>query len=1602
MFAREQRQTSAPRSVRRKAEPAAAAMDSATHPLAAPSRKVCPCGGGCPRCVASAAESQVFGARTDGAEHEAENAASSVVAGQSRTIQTKLAVGEADGPFEREADHIAEQVLLGGPMERAREPLHIQRLATDSSAAPSQVPASVDAALAGPGRPLEPSVREDMEARFGHDFSKVRIHADGVGEQSARDLHAHAYTTGNDIVFGANRFAPSTVDSRRLLAHELTHVVQQRGQPVQIQRDANDEGYKVELMPDITLSDDPKRAQLVYAFRGKPWVTVKYGKRTALNSYGDKEGQAGEQFLVRVQSMERLDVTLDLAVEREVVESRKKQPNFALGYDLSFHGSVRIKDGALTTSMKAPSRRIVRDTTTYPVSREGLPEAPQHVHEETWLPGTMRDTYPSFANQSQLHAYLSGNPKRSFAIIRTKDGRYIARPVTGDGLRALADNARGGNFKAHNLEDIDWYNNAYQTGEFQALWVEGQEYTDLSPLRDLFFKDADDAKRDSDGGRIECEVYAMGRIDTLLFFARKRLSHAEAVARWHEIDKLSWPEFHKLETSPGHRLIALHARGVSQMHEISDAYVEQADHFRQQVALVEQEEAERTGAGAGSRAPRTPTGNADTLSRLIFETYFAVQLDRDEDDPDFVAILQKHPDLTFTYGSYHYEQVVAAGQSWAAESFGKSADSVRDFVNDDLKLTRWVLTCPQLPQQDLMRTLYNFDMMDDTLLWYNALANPRDALAIASGGKGNQVVTLERLRAKILETAKKMDDAEASILKGDIVAIKQEGEFGEAVRKGVYQKYGYTLDPKAFPYKDKLPKSHAFDTVMMGGDRASFRSLGEQMFATSLRREVAEDEVDKWAKIIGMLVATVILVVVLNAAGAAIAGAMFAEGTIGYLAVSALVVGTGLTATEYLQTRLAGGDMTIGELLKAEAWNVLTAGLLGRLGFAFKDASTIVRVGVVGSAAFGLGLARFLAEHKGPVTGDELLQFFIENAVMFAAMEACSALARPMTNEAALWGRARRLGVNAGRIAAFENNVSNLMRDLASYSVRPGEAARDQAGIEKTVKDLLTEQEALVKELSQKLSTVGDAERVQAEAGEELARVKAAVEGMRRAEFLRALKLKPVGESQSVFSFENAPDAVEKIKDFFPGSRVEPQSDGNINIFLPNVSEPIILTPAGASVSPRSASDVSKLDINRASEKQLAAELPGIGKKLARAIVEQREKKGPFATVDDLAKVPGIRPDVFAKVAPLVVAEQPPTPAQHQAELIERREALLVRAERQGFTDPALDEISRSKLRLPQTTDPKSLAAAEQKIAAAEKSAGAKMDAASKRALKNVANRLKGDRPLLQSGALSGVSDMEVGDALARVAGRQKLGVGELRGVIWAHLKGVPIEKFMNMAEGFGTKARNFALETFGKMADANVRNSQRVLADMGVDAGKWEGGMFALEIARFGYGIEQIEAFEVHVEGPAGGRNIDVVLKNGLRIELKNWNSWEYRTSLANASDPEKPGQFLTDVANQNFDPKVFDLHRYIFRYPAPETPARIKAYLRTQLELYIRGKISPARAKALLDAFDATTDLVTESKARAEGGVLDVPKIPSSLPMPKQPQDDDDKKAPDPVTAP
>jgi hypothetical protein len=89
------------------------------------------------------------------------------------------------------------------------------------------VPTSAHEEISSPGQPLDAATLDFMEPRFGHDFSKVRIHAEGRDAIAARNVNASAYTVGQDIVFDSGRYMPETDTGKRLLAHELAHVVQQ-------------------------------------------------------------------------------------------------------------------------------------------------------------------------------------------------------------------------------------------------------------------------------------------------------------------------------------------------------------------------------------------------------------------------------------------------------------------------------------------------------------------------------------------------------------------------------------------------------------------------------------------------------------------------------------------------------------------------------------------------------------------------------------------------------------------------------------------------------------------------------------------------------------------------------------------------------------------------------------------------------------------------------------------------------------------------------------------------------------------------------------------------------------------------------------------------------------------------------------------------------------------------------------------------------------------------------------------------------------------------------------------------------------------------------
>lgn len=167
---------------------------------------------------------------------------------RSATIQSKLAVNTPGDVYEQEAESISQQILRmpepplqqacalrgrDGEGHKEQPGRGYRRLQTkhlgSSESGQATAPPIVHKVLTSPGQPLDTATRAFAEPRFGHDFSQVRVHTDATAARSAEALNALAYTVGRDLVFARGQYAPGTSSGRRLLAHELVHVMQQEG-----------------------------------------------------------------------------------------------------------------------------------------------------------------------------------------------------------------------------------------------------------------------------------------------------------------------------------------------------------------------------------------------------------------------------------------------------------------------------------------------------------------------------------------------------------------------------------------------------------------------------------------------------------------------------------------------------------------------------------------------------------------------------------------------------------------------------------------------------------------------------------------------------------------------------------------------------------------------------------------------------------------------------------------------------------------------------------------------------------------------------------------------------------------------------------------------------------------------------------------------------------------------------------------------------------------------------------------------------------------------------------------------------------------------------
>jgi Domain of unknown function (DUF4157) len=188
----------------------------------APTIARCACGGSCPRCKAERNRNVTLAVSQPGdpLEREANEVADKVMrmANPASLASGSVAMQRNGARREDSADRVSE------PHSRNLYALSIANQSPSSSSSDTQI---VHDVLRLPGQPLDSDTRAFMEPRLGCDFSQVRIHTDQQAAESAQSVGARAYTKGRNVVFGDRQYVPETAAGRRLLAHELAHVVQQ-------------------------------------------------------------------------------------------------------------------------------------------------------------------------------------------------------------------------------------------------------------------------------------------------------------------------------------------------------------------------------------------------------------------------------------------------------------------------------------------------------------------------------------------------------------------------------------------------------------------------------------------------------------------------------------------------------------------------------------------------------------------------------------------------------------------------------------------------------------------------------------------------------------------------------------------------------------------------------------------------------------------------------------------------------------------------------------------------------------------------------------------------------------------------------------------------------------------------------------------------------------------------------------------------------------------------------------------------------------------------------------------------------------------------------
>ncbi|MFK8005455.1 MAG: DUF4157 domain-containing protein [Saprospiraceae bacterium] len=273
-------------------------------------------------------------------------------------VHPKLKIGDTNDRFEQEANQIAEQVVNKKPLDSKNTSLNSTPNIQSKSNSDSGVPVSNNfqnqlQKTTNQGQSLPTDTLKNMNKSFGKDFSNVKIHTDASSEKLNQDIDAKAFTYKNNIYFNKGNFQPNAFTGKKLLAHELTHVVQQQFSAPKIQRNPEAEAKKEE---DDTIAKEKEEIITAYKLKGivsgdKSWTLAEVKQlKSSLSLLPD-----GDKKMIEQVEFKRVKALSGSTVGQ--FESNQSVTDTTVIYDKT----IKLEDGAFGKGSTESSLIIVHE-----------------------------------------------------------------------------------------------------------------------------------------------------------------------------------------------------------------------------------------------------------------------------------------------------------------------------------------------------------------------------------------------------------------------------------------------------------------------------------------------------------------------------------------------------------------------------------------------------------------------------------------------------------------------------------------------------------------------------------------------------------------------------------------------------------------------------------------------------------------------------------------------------------------------------------------------------------------------------------------------------------------------------------------------------------------------------------------------------------------------------------------------------------------------------------------------------------------------------------------------------------------------------------------